>query len=1305
MAIQTAQSLTVNVLFDTGATLSLITFRAAQRLNLRGKKVKLDVIKVGNQVQTLESCEYRLSLFDDNNHKHYFTVYGIEEISTDIKGIDLHGVKSLFPEEELQTIRRPESGKVDVLIGLDYAPFQPNKRRESGNLILANNRFGTCIGGSHPMLKESTKKLVVKAEVHHIERSTPTLTDFMDIESLGVRCNPKCGSCKCGQCAIGGKQYTIEDERKVNTLEKGLTLTKDGWKTLYPWIKSPNELPDNYQQAFAMLLSSEKRRSKDPMLTEIYPELIQDMIRRGVARKLTEEEIRNYEGPSYYLSYHEVCKPDSQSTPYRLVFNASQKFSGSCLNDYWLKPPDLLNNLLGVILRFREGKIALMGDVRKCYHAVALSTLDQHVHRFLWRESQNEKPSTYVMTAVSFGDKPAGAIVTTAMRLTAESKEQEFPDAARAIKENTYMDDVLDSVNTEEEYEKLTKDIDALLEPGKFEIKEWRRSPGKTNCLAEETHKEKEKVLGMQLNTSNDTFEFKVKLNFSPKKRNVRTGEDLKREEVPYCIPLILSKGMILGQVNGFYDPPGLGIPVTCKPKMLMRKLSIGDVKKLDWDEAIPKALRDEWVRFFVELCEMEDISFKRCVKPDNAVGNPWLIIFSDGSQTAFGTCAYVRWECSDGTYSSCLLAAKGRVAPIKPMTIVRKELCGALLAARLRTFIVKESRFKFKKVYHFVDSEIVLAMIQKESYGFNTYASLRVGEVQELTNVKEEWYWISGETNPADMITRGKHPSEIGPGSIWQEGEAFMKLPEDQWPISQDVDVEEIPEQIKAVLVAVVENADTLAGRIKIDNYSSFVKLIRVTARILSMYSRKVTPSFSNVLNMLTSSDLEAAEMFWVADAQASLKNDFKRGKFDRLSPKLREDGIIVVGTRAESYLQMSFENKDIMLLPHNHRISFLYCYFVHYISHSGVASTVSKVRRKFWIIRLQKIAKSIRHKCVQCIKNAKDIREQIMGGLPIERLKPAPPWHHISIDLFGPYWIRGEVNKKSKGKAFAVIFNCMLTRAVHIDLSTDYSADKFLLVLRKFAALRGYPASVYSDNGSQLKAAAKKLKSAIKDSDWKTVSEFGASVGVQWHFNSADAPWQNGCAESLIKSVKRAIKHAIGDQVLSFSELQTVLMECANLVNERPIGQHPGNPDDGTYLCPNDILLGRSSSRIPGGPFNEPTDHRKRYEFVQQVVNSFWKKWTRDYFPSLLIRQKWHTERRNMKVDDIVMIKDSNAVRGKWKLGKVSQVSPGSDGKVRNVKVQYKVQNEDPNKANKYTTIDRSVNRLIVIVPSDEE
>ena len=83
-----------------------------------------------------------------------------------------------------------------------------------------------------------------------------------------------------------------------------------------------------------------------------------------------------------------------------------------------------------------------------------------------------------------------------------------------------------------------------------------------------------------------------------------------------------------------------------------------------------------------------------------------------------------------------------------------------------------------------------------------------------------------------------------------------------------------------------------------------------------------------------------------------------------------------------------------------------------------------------------------------------------------------------------------------------------------------------------------------------------------------------------------SADAPWQNGISEALIKSVKRAITLAIGESVMTFSELQTVCFEAANLINERPIGRHPTSPDDESCLCPNDLLLGRSTSRVPSGP-----------------------------------------------------------------------------------------------------------------------
>ena len=113
-------------------------------------------------------------------------------------------------------------------------------------------------------------------------------------------------------------------------------------------------------------------------------------------------------------------------------------------------------------------------------------------------------------------------------------------------------------------------------------------------------------------------------------------------------------------------------------------------------------------------------------------------------------------------------------------------------------------------------------------------------------------------------------------------------------------------------------------------------------------------------------------------------------------------------------------------------------------------------------------------------------------------------------------------------------------------------------------------------------------------------------------------------------------------------------MVQEVANLVNECPIGRVPNDPDDGSYLCPNDLLLGRASSKIPQGPFRETKNPRHRFEFVQKIIDSFWKRWTRDVFPLLVPRRKWNSHRRNVQINDIVMLADSNAIRGQWPLGK---------------------------------------------------
>ena len=105
--------------------------------------------------------------------------------------------------------------------------------------------------------------------------------------------------------------------------------------TPYPWIRDPADLPDNRKAAFGMLLSTETRLAMNNDDATVYQEQIQQMIDRGVARKLTKSELEAYDEPIHYVSQHEVVRPDSKSTPVRAVFNTSVRYRSHTLNDYW----------------------------------------------------------------------------------------------------------------------------------------------------------------------------------------------------------------------------------------------------------------------------------------------------------------------------------------------------------------------------------------------------------------------------------------------------------------------------------------------------------------------------------------------------------------------------------------------------------------------------------------------------------------------------------------------------------------------------------------------------------------------------------------------------------------------------------------------------------------------------------------------------------------------------------------------------------------------------------------------------------
>ena len=634
----------LSTLWDPGSDISLITHRAADRLRLLGQDVTLSVSKVGNVVERLHTKEYIVPLTDKNGHVWQIKAYGMEQITANVCQVDLNGVSRLFKGISDSDICRPR-GEIELLIGSDCSVLLPMKIDSVGNLQLMKNQFGFCLRGSHSMLKISAVSHY--ACVNHLRGSelnsmrivdTKTVKEdfdnFLNIESLGTYCQPKCGGCRCGHCSPGNANCTLKEERELRMIEDGLeySKTEKKWTVSYPWTRDPSDLPNNVNSATGRLRSTEQRLRKNGRQYALeYQKQMDDMVERKVARKLTHSEISAYKGPVHYIPHHEVMKPESKSTPLRIVFNSSASYMGHTINDYWAKGPNVLNDILSVLLKFRENQIALVGDISKMYNSIHLCPRDQHTHRFLWRDLESERPPDhYALTCVPFGDRPSGAIAITALRKTAEMSEEMYPQAVEVIKNNSYVDDILASAPTQEAATKLAKDIDHVLDVGGFAIKHWivsgdqRKSTPGIKLLSTET----EKILGLTWKPVEDVFTFSVQLTFL--RRGEKSDEGVKVSSGNIAdIPTILTRRMVLSQVAGVYDPLGLAVPYILAAKILMRKLCQENSNSpQEWDKPLSAEDRQCWIEFFSGLFDLERLKIPRCIQPPTVSDGPILVIF-----------------------------------------------------------------------------------------------------------------------------------------------------------------------------------------------------------------------------------------------------------------------------------------------------------------------------------------------------------------------------------------------------------------------------------------------------------------------------------------------------------------------------------------------------------------------------------------------------------------------------------------------------------------------------------------------------
>jgi hypothetical protein len=235
--------------------------------------------------------------------------------------------------------------------------------------------------------------------------------------------------------------------------------------------------------------------------------------------------------------------------------------------------------------------------------------------------------------------------------------------------------------------------------------------------------------------------------------------------------------------------------------------------------------------------------------------------------------------------------------------------------------------------------------------------------------------------------------------------------------------------------------------------------------------------------------------------------------------------------------------------------------------------------------------------NRCNRCFR-VKPVRyEELMGNLPENRVTMSRVFLNCGIDYAGPILIKeGRGRGKRSVKAYIAIFVCFVTRATHLELVSDCTAEAFVNACKRFMSRRGKPKNIYSDNAGNFKKGEKELNFLIgilKSDKYKSyVKEMSVNDGITWHNIPPRSPHFGGIWEAGVKAMKYHLKRTIGDSVLTFEEIYTVLTSVEACLNSRSLTPLSSSPQDLSALTPGHFLIGGFTNGSSGGRFKPNSD-----------------------------------------------------------------------------------------------------------------
>lgn len=629
------------------------------------------------------------------------------------------------------------------------------------------------------------------------------------------------------------------------------------------WKNDRPNLPNNFRSALSRFLWREQRLLKDPVHAARFASAVQELFDLGFAHRLTEAELSiAHPGIDWILPLNPAHNPNKPEKV-RPVFDASAVFHGTSLNQQLLKGPDLLNDMVGILLRFRQYAVALSADIVKMFLQVRVRAADASAFRFLWRSpGSQETPFVCQMDVQIFGAICSPFICAYVLREAAKWGDGHAEFAIKQIEDHFYVDNWLTSFPTVDEATRAADIMFRVLAEGGFTLAQWGSSdpevllslPGSPVTKFELDRKGMpvERTLGISLDYGVDAFKIVAK---------PCTDVNTRRE--------------LLRAISTIFDPIGFLSPVLINAKVILQDVCRAGTK---WDESLTCEHHQRWTQWTEDFAAMDQLHIPRCffrdLSPDVEVS---LHFFADASNMAFGPIAYLTFSLRD-EISTAFVMSKTRVTPIKYVSVARLELCAALLAVRLSVIANRELRLKISRQTFWSDSITVLRWVKSKHFRFHAYVGNRIGEILDSSR-PEEWRYVPSAQNPTDDCSRGQPANSFSFSHRFFNGLAFLKRPADEWPPLPDIDgsladIANDPDIRDAnwtgALIVRPGPVDEL-----VNNTSDLFQLLLYTARVLQFIHNCRKPAHSRRLGEISVIEIQQARSTLIKIAQSAFYAD----------------------------------------------------------------------------------------------------------------------------------------------------------------------------------------------------------------------------------------------------------------------------------------------------------------------------------------------------------------------------------------------------------------------------------------------